>query len=558
MPETDVVVVGAGAGGLAAAWRLTTRGMRVTLLEAGRRFRPERDYPQTSPDFELRSFPFDPVSDERGNPRHGFGPSQEIEESWDGYRSHDLVTGRQRGKARLYIQYAHVRGVGGSTLQFQGEAHRYHPDSLRMSSLLGAGYDWPVSSLELERYYEIAERRMGVAAPAESRFRPRSSPPPFPAHRLSYASARLSKAFWAVGLTLVPNSLAILSESFEGRPPCNYCNSCTEGCPIGDKGSADVTFLPEAIRTGRLELRTGSAATRIEVDGKGRASGVVFAGAGGKLEKVEARFVVLAGGAVETPRLLLVSTSKHFRQGLANGSGQVGRNLTETLLWQGTALLPERVDSHRGVPIDGTAWDESVPTVRRSGAVGGFRLSTAHGAAGLRGPAAYAGRLVPGFGLSHQERMADVFGRAVGILGIGDWLPNAGTLVDLDPTLTDAQGLPVARITSRLGENERRLLREIADRGRALLSAAGAETLEEFSSLDRFLTAHVLGTCRMGKSPADSVSGADGFSHEVPNLAFADGSLVPSSGSGDSPSLTITALALRTADRLLERAAGAG
>ena len=361
----------------------------------------------------------------------------------------------------------------------------------------------------------------------EIRCRPRANAPPFPAHRLSYASTRLSKAFSAVGLTLVPNSLAILSEPFEGRPACNYCNSCTEGCPIGDKGSADVTFLPEALRTGRLELRTESAATRIEVDGKGRASGVVFMDREGTLQRLEARFVVLAGGAVETPRLLLLSRSRLFPQGLANGSGQVGLNLTETLLWQSTALLPERVDSHRGVPIDGTAWDESVPSLRRSGAVGGFRLSTAHGAAGLRGPAAYAGRLVPGFGLEHQNRMAEVFGRAVGLLGIGDWLPNPGTLVDLDPSLTDAQGLPVARITSRLGENEKRLLREMVERGRALLSAAGAETLEEYSSLDRFLTAHVLGTCRMGTGPADSVSGADGFCHEIPNLAFADGSLVP-------------------------------
>ncbi len=558
MPETDVVVVGAGAGGLAAAWRLTARGMRVTLLEAGRRYRPERDYPQTSADFEAREFPFDPVSDERGKPRFGFGPAQEIRESWDGYRSHDLVTGRQAGNRRLYLQYAHVRGVGGSTLRFQAEAHRYHPDSLRLATLMGAGVDWPISSRELEPYYDLAERRMGVAAPAEIRFRPRSSPPPFPAHRLSYASARLAKAFSAVGLTLIPNSLAILPESFEGRPPCNYCNSCTEGCPIGDKGSADVTFLPEALRTGRLDLRSGSPATQVEVDGMGRASGVVFADENGTLQRVRARFVVLAGGAVETPRLLLLSKSKLFPQGLANGSGQVGRNLTETLLWQSTALLPERVGSFRGVPIDGTAWDESVPSVRRSGAVGGFRLSTAHGASGLRGPAAYAGRLVPGFGLEHQERMAKVFGSAVGIIGIGDWLPNAGTLVDLDPSLTDARGLPVARITSTLGENERLLLREIADRGRALLSAAGAVMLEESSSLDRFLTAHVLGTCRMGKSPADSVSGAEGFSHEVPNLAFADGSLVPSSGSGDSPSLTITALALRTGDQLLERAARGG
>jgi len=239
---------------------------------------------------------------------------------------------------------------------------------------------------------------------------------------------------------------------------------------------------------------------------------------------------------------------------LSNGSGQVGEHLTESLFWASVALLPERVDSHRGVPIDGTAWNFAVPAQRAGSCVGGFRLSAAHGAAGLRGPVAYAERLVPGFGVAHQRRLAAVFGHAVALLALGDWLPNPQTRVDLDPSLKDSAGLPLARITSHLGDNERRLLRPMADTTRAVWTAAGAEIVEETSAVDLFSTAHVLGTCRMGADPAGSVADADGFSHEVPNLAFADGSLVPSSGSGDSPMLTITALALRTADRLLARA----
>jgi choline dehydrogenase-like flavoprotein len=144
----------------------------------------------------------------------------------------------------------------------------------------------------------------------------------------------------------------------------------------------------------------------------------------------------------------------------------------------------------------------------------------------------------------------------VGLLAMGEWLPNDETYVDLDPSQRDAAGLPVARLHSHLGENERQLVRHMADTTRALLVAVpGAEIAEETSALDTFAPAHVLGTCRMGSDPRASVADADGISHEVPNLAFADGSLVPSSGSGDAPSLTIMALAVRTADRLIARLA---
>lgn len=555
MSDSDVVIVGAGAGGLAAAWRLTSRGARVTLLEAGREYNPLDDYPQTADDFELRPFPYDATTDEDGQPRYGFGIAQQIEPEWNAYRSWNQGQGRfVTTDTRQYQQYVHVRGVGGSTLHFEGEAHRYHPDSLRMQSLFGVGVDWPIAYTELAHYYDVAEQRMGVAAPAENPWRPRLSPPVLPPHRLSYASARLVPAFAQVGGTLIPNSLAILSEVYDGRPPCNYCNACAHGCPLGDKGSADVTFFPAARATGRLDLRTNARAVQVEVDRAGKASGVLYRDAHDDIHRVRARFVLLAGGAIETPRLLLLSTSGLFPHGLANNSGQVGQHLTELLYWFSVGLLSERVDAHRGVPIDGTAWDFAIPQARPQGYVGGFRLSTAHGAAGLRGPVAYAERLVPGFGLAHQRRVADLFGHAVALVAMGDWLPNPRTRVDLDPSLTDATGLPVARITSHLGENERRLLKQMADTSRGVLAAAGAKMAEETSALDIFAATHVLGTSRMGLDPRHSVADAGGFSHEIVNLGFADGSLVPSSGSGDSPALTITALAIRTADRLLDRA----
>lgn len=557
MSDADVVIVGAGAGGLAAAWRLTSRGARVTLIEAGREYLPYRDYPQTQDDFELHAFPYDAERDATGAPRYTSGTPQEIEAEWDAYRSHSPVFGRYvTGNERQFLRYEHVRGVGGSTLHFQGEAHRYHPHALEMRSRFGVGEDWPLPYAELERYYDLVERKLGVAAPADNPWRPRTLAPALPPHRLSYASQRLAAAFEDIDAPLLPNSLAILSQPYDGRPPCNYCNSCTQGCPLGDKGSADVAWLPEARASGRLELTTEAQALQIETDGRGHAAAVVYRKADGSRGRARGRAVVLAGGAVETPRLLLLSTSAGGRAGLANGNGQVGRQLTEHLNWSAVALLDERVDAHRGQPIDGTAWKLAVPTVSPRGYVGGFRLSTAHGALGLRGPAAYAERLIDGFGHAHQERMAAQFGHAVGAVAMGEWLPNEQTYIDLDPLQRDEAGMAKARLHSHLGSNERQLLRHMADTTRALFAAVpGAQIVEEASALDLFAPAHVLGTCRMGSDPRTSVADADGISHEISNLAFADAALVPSSGSGDSPSLTIMALAVRTADRLIARLA---
>ncbi|MBI3781846.1 MAG: GMC family oxidoreductase [Deltaproteobacteria bacterium] len=560
MGDTEIVIIGGGPGGLAAAWRLTSRGVRVALLESGRRFSPAVDYPQTQDDFERHDFPYDPERDAEGRPRYGFGVGQEIGPEWEAYRSFDRVFGRYvNGDRRDFVRYEHVRGVGGSTLHFQGEAHRFHPYALEMRSRFGEGTDWPLSYSELERYYEIIEEHIGVAAPSGNEWRPRSKAPPLPPHGLSYASRRLSAAFEAIGAPLVANSLAILSQPHNGRPPCNYCNSCTQGCPLGDKASADVVFLPPAAGTKRLDLYADVQVVELEVDGAGRVNAVAYAKPDGTRERLSCNAVIVACGAIETPRLLLLSKSKRFPHGLANNSGQVGLHLTEHLHWSAVAMLPERVDAHRGQPIDGTAWRFAVPNESPRGYVGGFRLSTAHGALGLRGPAAYAQRFIAGFGRAHQERMAAQFGHAVGLIAMGEWLPNQETYVDLDPSLRDATGLPVARIHSQLGDNERQLLRHMADTTRAVFGAVpGAEIVEETSALDRFSAAHVLGTCRMGTDRQTAVADGDGISHEVPNLAFAGGAVVPSSGSGDAPSLTIMALAVRTADRLIGRLSAQG
>ena len=306
--------------------------------------------------------------------------------------------------------------------------------------------------------------------------------------------------------------------------------------------------------TGRLEVLTQAHAFRIEVDRRGLASAVLYADERGQHQRIAARYVVLAGGAIETPRLLLLSASSRAAQGLSNSSGQVGRHLTETLSWVSIGFHPDRVDSFRGLPMDGTAWEFAGPDCASAGAPGFFRIATAHGAAGFRGPAGY-GQMIPGFGVEHQRRMVEMYGHGVAVAAIGEWTPNASTYVDLDPGVEDAHGFRVARISAALGPRERALLKRMADTVRAIFEAAAVKDIvAERSSLDTFEATHVLGTCRMGVNRENSVADPEGFSYDVKNLAFADGSVVPSSGWGDSPFLTITALALRTADALMARA----
>lgn len=543
----DVVIVGSGAGGAAAAFALTEAGLRVLLLEAGPRFDPARDYPMTQTDWERRLFPAPPGS--RGDIL--YGDLGALDPADAGLQSYNAVRPRGApGRVRLATTgYSHVRGVGGSTLHYVGEAQRLHPGSFHLRRDHGAGGDWPLSYDDLAPYYDRAERLIGVAGPAMQTGRPRTAPFPQTAHPLNPAARRLVEAGARLGLPFEANSRAVLSEPMDGRPSCNYCGQCSRGCPLGDKGSADVTFLRQAEATGRLTVLTGAEVTRIETAPGGRIAAVHYV-RDGLTARQETPVLVLAAGAVQTPRLLLASAAPDVPEGVANGSGQVGRNFMETLGWLGTALVPGLTDSHKGLPADAVSWAENAPD-GVPGAIGGCRYTSSVLESGLSGPASYASRLVPGHGAAFQARLRAVFGSALTVGAIGAVLPDARSRVTLHPERRDANGVPLPVVSSILTDNSLALLRHMAARGRALLQeAGGGELLEQDSSWDRFAATHVFGTARMGVDSASSVTDAHGRSHDHGNLWIADASLFPTSGGGEGPSLTIHALALRAAERI--------
>lgn len=537
----DAVIVGSGAGGGTSAWALSREGMKVLVLEAGPRYKAATDYKLHTPEWES---PFPYKTQHHNN--YSVTGLQTLDARNSDIRSWNHISGQLNPNAhRVSYGYHHVQGVGGSSLHFTGEAHRLNSRSMKLKSEYGVGADWPFTYDDLEPYYAQAEDFVGVAGPTDTPFRHRSTNYPETPHPLSYASQKLQSGFEALGMSTVPNSLAVLSTPRDGRGSCNQCGGCLRGCPIGDKGSIDITYLRAADATNNCTIKANCTVTRIETDTQDKIKGVHYV-ENGKHRYIETPRLIIAAGAIQTPRLLLSSKDASSPDGLCNESGEVGKNFMETLLWTSTGLHKENLGSHRGLPVDMICWDynspDAIPDV-----VGGCRFGPAQGESDLVGPVNYAKRVVKGWGLSHKHKMRTQIGTVLSVAGISESLPHPQSFIRLS-TKKDKFGVPLAEIHSYVDDMAVRRIRFMANTARAVLKAAGAERIiEEFSSYDIFSSTHVFGTCRMGLNPNDSVVNEWCQSHRWKNLYIVDASVFPSSGGGESPGLTIQALALRTA-----------
>ena len=546
----DVVIIGSGAGGGASAWALSEAGLDVVLLEAGPEYNPLTDYRLDQPTWELSGFPEKVPS----VGRQTIAPLQTLDPARSDLRSWNKVSGPYGfPNERRPLGYAHCVGLGGTTLRYTGEAHRLHPAAMQMNTRFGVAADWPVDYATLEPFYVEAEYITGCAGPNDDPIRTRSASYPTPPHTMSYASSQLAAGGSVLGLGFVPNSVAAPSQPFDGRPNCNYCGNCTRGCPRLDKGSVDITFIAKARANGHCVVKTNTPVTRIEAGADDRVVAVHYIEEG-EDKRVAACAVVVACGAVETPRLLLNSESARAPEGLANEAGHVGQHFMETVFRLVSGLHPGALASFRGHPSDIICWDYNAPD-SIPGVVGGCRFSPGVGEADLVGPVSYATRVVAGWGLEHKRKMRETFGRVLAVGSVGESLPNSGSFIDLDPNLVDEGGAPRARIHSRVEDTDVERLRFMTNLCREILAAAGVEEIfEEYGSYDLFMPTHVSGTCRMGDDPELSVVDRHGRSHRWRNLFVADASVFPSSGGGESPALTIQALAIRTARHIAKLA----
>jgi choline dehydrogenase-like flavoprotein len=500
-----VVVIGSGAGGGTLANELCKQGVKVVLLEAGK-----RESPATFINDEWASFGQLAWLDKRTT-----SGSWRVAKDFSGLPTWICKT------------------VGGTTTHWAGASLRIKDHEFRARTVYGEIkganlLDWPLTLNELAPYYSRAEDMMGVTRTHDM--------PGLPGNnnfKVFYNGAM------KVGYKdCNTGHMAINSRPRAGRAACQQYGFCFQGCKSGAKWSTLYTEIPAAEKTGKLELRTECHVARIEHDDNGKVTGVVYFDKDKKEQRQKARVVCVAGNSIETPRLLLMSTSGKFPDGLANSSGQVGRNYQRHTTGSMYATFNEPVHMYRGTTMAGIVTDEAANNPKR-GFVGGYELETL--SIGLPFMAAF---LDPGaWGPQFTEAM-DNYVNMAGLWIVGEDMPQASNRVTLNPTEKDQWGLPVPNVHYDDHPNDIAMRNHAYKQARAIYEAVGAKKTYE---VPPYPSTHNLGTCRMSAKPADGVCNKWGQSHDIKNLFVSDGSQF-TTGAAENPTLTIVTLAIRQAE----------
>jgi choline dehydrogenase-like flavoprotein len=550
MNDFDVCVIGSGAGGGAVAAALAAAGKRVVVIEKGP-WLGDGDFRKDEIGASRRSM-YSP--DRRAQPH--VVETYDADEGWQAYPTTD--TGWDFWNGTL---------VGGASNLMSGFFHRKKPQDFRLLSeygpIAGANIaDWPITYDDLEPWYAQVESIIGVSGrvPTRGLIDRRSTPtfpqPPLGEHPLTEG---LERAAAALGLTAQPVPRAILSQPRAQRGSCAYTGFCAEyGCATGAKGSSRVALLQSAVASGRCEIRPGCMAQRIATDTQGRITHVEYRGPTGDIAKVSAGVYVVACQAIETARLLLLSTGPKHPRGLGNNRGQVGQNLIFSTAAWATAELPlasfdeaTRLALRSPLPwlnraiADLYELRDGRGTKPSKGGMLEFMLGHPN-FIGNAVAAAFDGDR-PVWGPELLGRLQHRFGaaRRVVVEVFADWLPTPEGRVSLDPAVKDIFGLAVARVRIDKHPRNKQVADRLLDRGVEVLKRMGGRDLYR-SSRGAPSTNLPAGTCRMGGDPRSSVVDASCRVHELDNLYIADASTWPTGGSVP-PTWTVYANALRIA-----------
>jgi choline dehydrogenase-like flavoprotein len=532
----DFLVIGAGAAGGVVAKELATAGFRVVVLEQGP-YLHERDYSHD----EIK-YVFQPglTNDPKVQPIT--------------YRR----TETEKVRAMKAIEYG--RQVGGGSVHFTANYWRFHESDFQERSLFGAVSgadlaDWPIRYADLEPYYTKAEYDLGISglAGANPFEGPRSKPYPLPPMPVKSSGVLFERAARKLGLHPFPAPVAILSQPYQGRSACVNCGFCESfGCEVRAKSSTLVSVIPVAEKTGRCEIRPDSYVRKIEVDDSGRATGAVYFDQNRREVFQRAKAVFVCANGAETPRLLLMSKSKRFPDGLANSNGLVGKYLMwdNGVLVQGVFEHP--LNEYKGIQVTRLIHDHYAADPKR-----GFYGGGAIDARFQFYPASFAGLApdAPKWGTEYKKLFTSYFNRSMSLLSHTTSLAQAKNTVTLDPETKDVWGLPALRITSDYHPDDLATMKWIMAKQTEILEAAGAQKIwsQPYDLVDNMPSRHLMGTCRMGNDPRTSVVNAYSRTHDVPNLFLVDGSNFVTSAR-QQPTATIQALAYRAADHAIETA----
>ncbi len=528
--EADVIIVGAGFAGALLADRLAARGIRTAVLEAG---------PRVNRGAAFRTF-LDTAIKTPESPYERL-PEAEFPDTLDSGHWY-----RQAGPEVFKSTY--LKAVGGTSWHWLGTCVRYVPSDFRMRLDFGRAVDWPIDYAELEPWYVEAERELGVAGDSDEDLgSPRSSPfpqPPIPGTWLDRVIARaLEGTQYQVRLTpQARNSVAR-----EGRPACCGSGTCIPICPVAAK--YDATVHLDRAETAGAVIHDRTTATFVEAGADGRVSAVRFRRPDGTGDLARGRVFILAGNAVETPRLLLHSRSEAAPGGIANASDQVGRNLMDHPIQLSWALAGEPVWPYRGPMATSGIENLRDGAFRSQRSALRIQISNDGWNWPTGGPATLADSLSRRglLGTDLRRAITDHASREVQLAALTEQLPDPENRITLDPRDSDPYGAPLPRMHYRVGDYSRAGLdyaRDVHDEIFARLNASEIQHADEFQG-----SGHVIGTTRMGNDPRESVVDRNLRSHAHENLFLVGAGVFPTASTAN-PTLTIAALALRAAEQV--------
>jgi choline dehydrogenase-like flavoprotein len=506
--DSVVVIIGSGAGGGTMAHELATKGVKCVVLEAG------------------KTLSLDDIENDEWAM---FMKLSWLDKRYVGGTWHGLRTGPN---LPAWI----VKGLGGSTVHWAGVSMRFQPHEFKMltttGGIQGANVaDWPVDYDEMKPWYDKAALKMGTTGDV-------TGMPHLPdstdwkilkegARRIGYSK-------------LLAGPMSINSVERDGRPACQQIGFCMQGCKIGAKWSTLYSELPRAVATGNCEIRTDSMVLQIEHDKTGKVTGVIYADKDGKQQKQKARIVCVAGNSIESPRLLLNSASSMFKDGLANSSGQVGKNYMSHMTAGVYAQMPGKVHQNRGTQVAGIIRDEAHHDPKR-GFGGGYSLEKL--TLGLPFMSAFLVPGATGWGRKLSSTL-EKYDQTGGVWICGEDMPQEINAVELHKTEKDQYGLPVTIVKKTDHINDVNMRNHAYEQMGKIYDALGAT---QVWNMPAFAASHNMGTNRMADKAKDGVTNKWGQTHDIKNLFVSDGSLFTTSASCN-PTPTIVALVLRQAD----------
>jgi choline dehydrogenase-like flavoprotein len=541
----DVVVIGTGAGGGMAIHALCKAGAKVCALNASRRLDPRKDFRNHKQPYDM---PFRGFGDPKKRKDHiGYMDNEYTEGIWEHEIAFTTAPGTEWTWRRCFA-------VGGKTNFWGRSSARFSEIDFKAASRDGYDVDWPVTYEEIAPYYTRVERMIGVASTVQNR---PSNPdgeylPPMNFRCLDRILESGSKK---VGIPYLPDRIAQLTRNHEGHLACHYCGNCGEGCDTGSFFSTPWFFLPAAEKSGNLEIRTNALAKNILTDENGNAAGVSYVDRNTKQEvEVYGRAVVVAASCVESARILLNSKSRHWPTGIANSSGQVGRNLCDHMYGTiargylpqllGQPSFPDNVSSSTVAWLP--RWQNLV-NPKEEKFIRGYSVYPDGGCGGFPG---YAEHL-DGFGRDFKREVKRRYPTPVSFYIQAPTQRSDYNFVSIDPEVKDKFGIPAARISFEWDKNTL-LMWEHGKRAlEDLLHASGAE-YQGAGEIDMPGTSlHETGTLRMGNDPKHFVTNRFGQTHDVPNLYVCDASVFPNC-TDKTTTISILAFSLRTAEHLIE------